>query len=301
MLKQLGAVATGKPGRRIGKVAATAAVLMVTGGVAGSQNPETANPVPTVGSNVVSNPGDAVTPGVRPPINAPALATPASGKELKFVSLTPCRLFDTRVSGAGGPLATNTTRGFNTWGGLTGQGGKTGGCGVPNYARAVEMNLGAISAGGASGYLKAFAYTDPEPLASVVNYPKTGAIANMITVEMTPSAAADIKIKASSLVNVFADVAGYWVQPTYVAVAENGSIYQSIASGVVSVSRSAIGQYRVTFNRPATGCAITASDIIFIEPREISPDGSAGTHVDIEVRDSAGVLVDTYFYLTMNC
>ena len=120
MFKQLGAVATGKPGRRIGKVAATAAVLMVTGGVAGSQNPETANPVPTVGSNVVSNPGDAVTPGVRPPINAPALATPASGKELKFVSLTPCRLFDTRVSGAGGALATNTTRGFNTWGGLTG-------------------------------------------------------------------------------------------------------------------------------------------------------------------------------------
>ena len=61
------------------------------------------------------------------------------------------------------------------------------------------MNLGAISAGGASGYLKAFAYTDPEPLASVVNYPKTGAIANMITVEMTPSAAADINVPFTAL------------------------------------------------------------------------------------------------------
>ena len=300
MFKQLGAVATGKPGRRIGKVAATAAVLMVTGGVAGSQNPETANPVPTVGSNVVSNPGDAVTPGVRPPINAPALATPASGKELKFVSLTPCRLFDTRVSGAGGPLATNTTRGFNTWGGLTGQGGKTGGCGVPNYARAVEMNLGAISAGGASGYLKAFAYTDPEPLASVVNYPKTGAIANMITVEMTPAAAADIKIKASSSVHVFADVAGYWVQPTFVAVAPDGTIYADVASGVVDVSHFDTGKYLVTFNQSTDGCAVSATDIIFAENRDVSADAS-GTGVYVYVTNSSEVFEDTYFFLTMNC
>ncbi len=222
----------------LGKTAAGAAVVMLSAGVAGSQGPEAVNVAPAPNPDAVVHVGDALPAGDRASISQPALATPATGKELKFVPLTPCRLFDTRQTG--GALVAAEIRPFETTGGLSGQGGSAAGCGVPSFARAVEMNLGAIAAGGAGGYLKAYAFTDPEPLASTVNYPASGAIANMVSVEMTGSAAHDVNIRASSKVHVFADVAGYWVQPMYAMIGPDGAVLGGRSSGLVVPLRNTV-------------------------------------------------------------
>ena len=216
----------------LGKTAAGAAAVMLSAGVAGSQGPETINVAPAPNPDAVVHVGDALPAGDRAPISQPALATPASGQELKFVPLTPCRLFDTRK--VGGALVSAEIRPFDVTGGLSAQGGSAAGCGVPSFARAVEMNLGAIAAGGAAGYVKAYAFTDAEPLASTVNYPASGAIANMVTVEMTGSEAHDIKIRAHLNVHVFADVAGYWVQPMYALIDDSGAVHDGTSSGLVA-------------------------------------------------------------------
>lgn len=284
----------------LGKTAAGAAVVMLSAGVAGSQGPEAVNVAPAPNPDAVVHVGDALPAGDRASITQPALATPATGKELKFVPLTPCRLFDTRQ--AGGALVAAEIRPFETTGGLSGQGGSAAGCRVPSFARAVEMNLGAIAAGGAGGYLKAYAFTDPEPLASTVNYPASGAIANMVSVEMTGSAAHDVNIRASSNVHVFADVAGYWVQPMYALIDDSGAVHDGTSSGLVASVRLSTGVYELTFNRSVRHCTVTASDAVFQDLREVSPDATSFPNiVRVEVKSLSGSPANTFFYVSLDC
>src|SRR5699024_452611 len=69
------------------------------------------------------------------------------------VPVTPCRAVDTRI--AGGRIAAGGSRGFDVFGtsSFAGQGGDTGGCGVPSYASAVAINLISTQPLG-TGYLR---------------------------------------------------------------------------------------------------------------------------------------------------
>jgi hypothetical protein len=137
--------------------------------------------------------------------------------------LTPCRVFDTRQGSAGGPLAAGEIRGFviNGSAGFVNQGGHSGGCGVPTGAvppdaTAVVLNLIAVAPAG-PGDLRAWAYDQAEPLASVLNYAAVPGlnIANGVIVPVagTGLVPADLKIKAEvSGTHVVGDVTGYFTR-----------------------------------------------------------------------------------------
>jgi hypothetical protein len=95
-----------------------------------------------------------------------ALPVPAAAQgtgPYQYYSLTPCRIFDTRVSTgatAGAPiLATGTTRTFVV----------QGKCGVPVGAKAVSVNLTAVAPNGA-GYLTLFPSGITRPVVSSLNF-----------------------------------------------------------------------------------------------------------------------------------
>jgi len=153
-------------------------------------------------------------------------ASPTLGdsySDLLFVPLTPCRVFDTRQGSAGGPLAAGEIRGFviNGSSGFVTQGGNSGGCGVPTgavppQATAVVLNLIAVSPAG-PGDLRAWAYDQPEPLASVLNYASVPGlnIANGVIVPVAGTGLVpdDIKLHAEvSGTHVVADVTGYFTR-----------------------------------------------------------------------------------------
>lgn len=144
----------------------------------------------------------------------------SSNSELVFVPLPPCRIIDTRK--AGGPIAAGTTRSFQV-AGITEfgpQGGTTGGCGVPPgsaepVAPAVMLNLVAVDVAG-KGNLAAWAYGQPEPLATSINFQRIDMnIANGLIVPIagTNLVPADLHIKANfSAAHVVADVTGYFTR-----------------------------------------------------------------------------------------
>jgi hypothetical protein len=146
-------------------------------------------------------------------VQAPtALGEP--GVDLVFTPLPPCRIIDTRS--AGGPIAAGTTRDFDVAGALSGQGGAPD-CGVPQgRATAVAVNLVAVNPGGA-GNLRAWAFGQPVPTASVINY-GSGNIANAVVLPICNPAASpctkDFTVQADvSATQLVADVVGYFHSP----------------------------------------------------------------------------------------
>ncbi len=230
---------------------------------------------------------------------SPTLVATA-GSELRFVSVAPCRIIDTRL--AGGPV-NNSTRTFTADGpNYAGQGGTATGCDIPtNIIAAVQLNLGAIPAAGQHGYVKAWATGTTEPLASLVNYTSSSAIANMVTVPV--NSASNFTVRTYHSAHIFADVAGYWVKPLYATVTPTGSIYLNRASGVVAVTRTGTGSYTITFDRDVSRCSAQGTDLIFATTRDVSVDNSGGAsgNVYVRVTNASSALEDTYFNVGLTC
>ncbi|OFE16948.1 hypothetical protein BA895_18410 [Humibacillus sp. DSM 29435] len=222
-----------------------------------------------------------------------------SGSELKLVPVAPCRMLDTRVVGG---VVSNAARNFSAVGGLGAQGGASGGCGIPSYAKALALNVGAISSGGSAGYVKGYSYGSAVPAASLVNFDKSGAVANMVTLKIRAGNPSFV-LRTGGSAHLFADVAGYYVSSPYVAVASNGAVYQSIASGVVGIARTGVGMYTVTFDRDVTGCGAATNSITWATNNDPSASVGAGgaNQVVVGVTDQAGAMVDSYFTLALSC
>ncbi|MEA2560809.1 MAG: hypothetical protein QOH06_2313 [Acidobacteriota bacterium] len=151
-----------------------------------------------------------------------AAALGSSLSELVFVPLPPCRIIDTRL-GSGGPIAAGQTRDFQVAGvtEFPPQGGNQGGCGVPPgsaepNAPAVVVNFVAVGPAG-PGNLTAWAWGQPQPNTSVINYSNVPGlnIANGVVVSIagTNLVPADLHIRAgSAATHVVADVTGYFTR-----------------------------------------------------------------------------------------
>ena len=152
--------------------------------------------------------------GAQPGDDAQAAALGEPGVDLVFTPLAPCRIIDTRA--AGGAIAAGATRDFDVAGALSGQGGAPD-CGVPEgRASAVAVNLVAVNPAGA-GNLRAWAFGQPVPTASVINY-GSGNIANAIVLPICNPAAGpcsrDFTVRADvSATQLVADVVGYFHSP----------------------------------------------------------------------------------------
>jgi hypothetical protein len=192
-------------------------------------------------------------------ISASALGDATS--DLVFVPLPPCRVIDTRKSGAGA-INAGVIRDFQVAGvtQFPAQGGKEGGCGIPAgtatpMAPAVVFNFVAVGPLG-PGHLEAWAYGQPVPTASVINYAAVPGlnIANGVVVPIagTNLVPADLHIRANvSATHVVADVTGYFTRfPVEQFASTTKSITVTKDGGALDLSTGACTE--------VNSCTITA-------------------------------------------
>jgi hypothetical protein len=255
------------------------------------------------GANAAGGPQPG-TNALRPALAAEAVnPAMAPGSDLQFVNVEPCRIVDTRKAGG----ALHGTRTFDaSLGSYAAQGGKAATCNIPEVAMAVQLNLGAISQKGSTSDVKGWALGTAQPLASLVNYNPAGPVANMVTMPVDPLGRFNLQTPGTA--HVFADVAGYYVQPLYASIdgtdGVNAFVHENVQSGLVSAVRTATGEYELTFNRNVTACVALATDYLFTPVHEISTDSdfSQDSTVFVSVKDSStGAPDDTIFHIALTC
>ena len=144
----------------------------------------------------------------------------ASGSDLLFTPVAPCRIVNTVATGT--PLAASTSRAFYVNGNAAAvfeaQGGNAGGCGIPDAATAVAMNFIAVGPAG-PGNLRAYPWnaTPTLPNASVINYANVSGlnIANGLAQPVCDAASTtctfDLIVRADAAqTHVIIDVVGYY-------------------------------------------------------------------------------------------
>ena len=148
-------------------------------------------------------------------VRSPARAQSASLKDLVFTAVQPCRIYDTRsgtgVQGAGtGPIPAAQTRDIDV------SHGAAPSCGISTQARAVVMNIVAVSPAG-PGHLVAWPFGTPPPSASVLNYSNVPGlnIANGIVQPICgPNCTHEFSlVPGVSATHVVIDVMGYFAAP----------------------------------------------------------------------------------------
>jgi hypothetical protein len=123
-------------------------------------------------------------------------------RPLSFYTVTPCRAFDTRDPALGGPLALAAN--IHTEVSLAGR------CGVPASARAVAVNLTAVTASSA-GHLSAFPAGRIAPVASALNFGRGSTRASQATLGLGDGGRLALRpIQPSGLVHLVIDVSGYF-------------------------------------------------------------------------------------------
>ena len=141
-----------------------------------------------------------------------------SASDLVFTPIAPCRVVDTRGSGARtGVIPANGTRSFDleddAYG--AGQGGATSGCtglpvdSPPAWAINITVTNGYVAAGG----LKAWGFSTTEPNASVINFTpaNSGGIANGLSIIGCNLCGDDLTVRAfGDATHVIIDVVGYY-------------------------------------------------------------------------------------------
>jgi subtilisin family serine protease len=155
---------------------------------------------------------------------------PAPQTGAVYVPITPCRVADTR--NGGGPIATNGQRALQVAGGGAGfaaQGGKPGGCAVPDAAVAAAASVTVVNPS-TNGYARAYP-SDGGPLpATVLNHTAGQSATNSSAVTLAAAGTSDIVLaNAGGAAHYVVDVQGYYVPPAAVPADEVGTVYLAVA------------------------------------------------------------------------
>jgi hypothetical protein len=213
---------------------------------------------------------------------APSVASPKAlgdpDKDLVFVPVTPCRIFDTRL--AGGPIAANTTRGFDVTAvsNYSFQGGDASNCGVGDKGSfaAAAINFTVVTPG-SGGYMTAFPFGATQPLAATVNYTAGDIRGNLSIVRLDQGPAAnELSVYSFAQTHVVADIVGYFTQAeTELDCVEKISGNLSVGPGGFNSGSSPIcdAGYRIT----GGGCTMSTFDGRMVSSRSIS-DASGDRH-----------------------
>jgi hypothetical protein len=125
-------------------------------------------------------------------------ATPAQS----YYTVTPCRIFDSRDRGLGGPVALAA--------GMDGVVQVAGYCTVPTTAKAVSLNVTVVSPSEA-GHLRLFASDTARPGTSSINYASGRTRASNAVVSLGGEGALVVYVnQPSGTVHVVLDVNGYF-------------------------------------------------------------------------------------------
>lgn len=143
-------------------------------------------------------------------------------KDLVFVPISPCRIFDTRA--AVGIIAAGTTRHIDVTaiGSYAGQGGSAsdcGGAGAAGSFAAVAINFTSV-APASTGYFTAFPYATTQPLAATQVFNAGTILSNYAVVRLDQSSAVpEMSIFAEKDLHLVGDMVGYYIEATKPAAA----------------------------------------------------------------------------------
>ncbi|MFN8019607.1 MAG: hypothetical protein U0P45_16005 [Acidimicrobiales bacterium] len=218
----------------------------------------------------------------------------------QFVSVAPCRLFDSRKATAG-PLLDGVQRTIQVTGsaGFEAQGGTSGGCGIPESATAVVVSLTSTQASG-NGFLRAWAYGTSEPTATVMNWTPVGKAG--ITTGATLPVRGKLRAKAyNSSTDLVVDVTGYYTESLSAYVSSNGDLVQW-NDGVRSAGRIGTGYYVVQFDRQIYRCSVAVStegSALYYSTAVTSNDKAFVSIANLAV--SGAPAINAPFNLTVTC
>ena len=133
-------------------------------------------------------------------------AVPVSAPS-SFISITPCRLLDTRASSTVGtrntPLNAGESATFAVW-------GSNGNCTIPNTATGIATNTTVVNPT-ADSFLTLWPADDPKPLASNLNWtPSSPPTPNQVTVGLSAAGAVSVYNNGGTI-NVIIDIVGYYL------------------------------------------------------------------------------------------
>lgn len=256
------------------------------------------------GINIASGaaPGGApnpVGPPDPPPLPVTASANTPSYLEDVFVPLDPCRFIDTRSGG--GQLAANSSRNFFVTGttGFLGQGGKSGGCGIPSAAKAVVFSITSVNTTG-NGRLVGYPTGSAVPNSTTLSYHSGDKDTSAGTVKLGSGGKMSIK-NFDFKTDIVVDVAGYYVPPIEGMVAPDGSLYNNNGR-LVSAVRNSTGNFTVTVDKDVTYCSPTVtgySGYVYASAYAFNTN-----KVQVYVWYLSGgtqTAYDGYFYLKVDC
>jgi hypothetical protein len=120
---------------------------------------------------------------------------------LKFFTLDPCRVVDTRSAQLGGPspLVAGVPRVFSI----------AARCGIPTTARAASVNV-AVTQPSAAGNIRIYQADAPPPLTSSINYSAGQTRSNNAVVALGSGDFAVLASQPSGTVHLILDVNGYY-------------------------------------------------------------------------------------------
>ncbi|MEZ5139632.1 MAG: hypothetical protein R2711_12960 [Acidimicrobiales bacterium] len=138
-----------------------------------------------------------------------------AGVELTgYVPMTPCRAVDTRQPGAGGRFANREIRDYliaGTGSAFAGQGGKAGGCGVPDGALGVEASITAVDPAD-SGFFRAWPSGQSMPNATFMNFARGEDLTNTGSLTIATAGPDDLRARNfGGTAQYVIDLQGYYL------------------------------------------------------------------------------------------
>lgn len=181
-------------------------------------------------------------------VEAQAVAAPRPNPmELVYVPIQPCRAFSKKT------LA-NVAASYQITGSgnFTTQGGPSTGCGIPDAATAVTLNV-TTAAAPASGLLTAYADGATRPGVATARFVSSIAEATSATVGVGSNGR--MAVYPNQTVNVAGDITGYFAPQIQVYMNYDGTAY-SATTRILATQKLGTGSYRVQVDRNVQLCSI---------------------------------------------
>ena len=241
------------------------------------------------------------------PSDVGAAAAPSFQPEFEsvYVPITPCRIVDTRSgTGAGAtPISNLQIRSYYVGGtfGFAPQGGKSGGCGIPNGAVAISATLTAV-APSHGGFLRAWPNGQTEPGATVLNYGSTST-GTGATVTINPTTNFALRVRNyGGPTELVIDVSGYYAKPLAGFISPSGAPYAGSSRIVAATRITDPGVYEVTFDRDIRYCASVADPYYYNYYASTDSYGAASNNtLRVRLWNAAGAAVNGYFSVIVSC
>ncbi|GAB3348427.1 hypothetical protein GCM10027430_09230 [Lysobacter tyrosinilyticus] len=165
-------------------------------------------------------------------------------EDLVFTAVEPCRIVDTRGTGAGA-IAAGTNRGFFAWGfaNFTSQGGSATDCGLTGQSpEAIVVNLTAV-APSQTGFATLYPASGTQPTAAAMIYQAGQVLSNAVTVKLGTTGSVDFRIFSEKTAHYVVDIVGYYDAPHATAL--------DCTTVTADISMAALSTGSATANCPA--------------------------------------------------